>query len=120
MTYYAHSAGAQGDWEPNARHLRQVAELAGELAAAFDAKEEAAFTGLLHDYGKYASKGGSRDSNRAWITGPQGPGNASIGVRLKGQPPRSVSKAITSDLGRRRCQLSASFHPRSWRPRHPG
>ena len=56
MTYYAHSAGARGDCEPNAKHLGEVSRLAGELAAPFEAREEAEFAGLLHDLGKYGER----------------------------------------------------------------
>lgn len=53
MTYYAHSAGANGERETVAKHLREVSTLAGEFAAEFGAREEGEFTGLLHDFGKY-------------------------------------------------------------------
>ena len=53
--FYAHSVDGQppSAWEPLDRHLRNVAELAGCFAAAFDARDWGALAGLWHDLGKY-------------------------------------------------------------------
>jgi len=56
VQYYAHSANSKGDWEPLARHLEQVARLAGELAGKFGERERAHLAGLLHDLGKYGDR----------------------------------------------------------------
>lgn len=49
---WAHSAGFDGQKEPLAKHLADVASLAAEKAAAFGAREEAYCTGFWHDLGK--------------------------------------------------------------------
>ncbi len=55
MAFFAHSTQRddRSDWQGLAEHLRNVAALAGEKAAAFDASGLAELTGLLHDLGKY-------------------------------------------------------------------
>lgn len=57
-TYYAHSLPGHGpsDWEPLARHLREVANLSGRLAEEAGLAElvpRARLAGMLHDLGKY-------------------------------------------------------------------
>lgn len=56
MAFFAHSTQRddRSDWQGLAEHLRNVAALAGEKAAAFDASGLAELTGLLHDLGKYS------------------------------------------------------------------
>lgn len=54
MDYWAHSANADGKWQPLSEHLLAVRELAAKFAESFDAAEEARLLGLLHDIGKYA------------------------------------------------------------------
>jgi len=56
MTYFAHSEGAKGEWEPTAKHLREVSQLAGDFAEVFAARTEGEFAGLLHDFGKYGDR----------------------------------------------------------------
>jgi CRISPR-associated helicase Cas3/CRISPR-associated endonuclease Cas3-HD len=51
--FCAHSAGANGEWEPLARHLKDVAQRSAEFASVFEAADEAYNAGLLHDLGKY-------------------------------------------------------------------
>lgn len=51
--FYAHSAKRARDWQPLAKHLRNVASLAASFASAFDATLEGELAGLLHDLGKY-------------------------------------------------------------------
>jgi CRISPR-associated endonuclease/helicase Cas3 len=53
--YFAHSLASrpESEWELLADHLSQVAELAAELAAAFQAREWGRLAGLWHDLGKY-------------------------------------------------------------------
>lgn len=55
MTYFAHTLEGRPpeDWEPLEDHLREVAEVAGDFAAAFGAKEWGYLAGLWHDLGKY-------------------------------------------------------------------
>ena len=55
---YAHSLPdrPRHDWESLARHLAEVAELAGEFADVFDAKELGHALGLLHDVGKASDR----------------------------------------------------------------
>lgn len=55
MTYFAHSTSREdkSDWQGLAEHLRAVAALSGEGAAAFGASGLAEVAGLLHDLGKY-------------------------------------------------------------------
>lgn len=53
MTYYGHTGGAEGGWEPLRDHLYAVAARAGQYAAAFDACQQGQIAGLLHDLGKY-------------------------------------------------------------------
>lgn len=54
MKYYAHSIEGQPPqkWQPLEEHLQNVANIAGEFAAAFGAKEWAIIAGKLHDLGK--------------------------------------------------------------------
>ncbi len=56
MQFYAHSAptGRDSDFEPLRDHLKAVADRAADFAAVFGAEDEARFTGLLHDLGKYS------------------------------------------------------------------
>jgi CRISPR-associated endonuclease/helicase Cas3 len=53
--YYAHSLEGrpEEEWEPLDTHLRHVAKLAGEFAAAFGAGEWGHLAGLWHDLGKF-------------------------------------------------------------------
>jgi len=53
--HFAHSAEDR-DWEPLEDHLRAVAELAAEFAAAFGSGEWARLAGLWHDLGKYSEE----------------------------------------------------------------
>ena len=52
MEYLAHIAD-DGREQTIAEHLRGTAELAAGFAAAFGAKADGYFAGLLHDIGKY-------------------------------------------------------------------
>ncbi len=52
--YYAHTADQQENWEPLRLHLTRVADRAGSFADAFGSGDEARFTALLHDLGKYS------------------------------------------------------------------
>lgn len=54
--HYAHSLKNKPEleWEPLEDHLHNVAELAGEFAAKFDAYEWAKVVGWWHDLGKYS------------------------------------------------------------------
>ena len=52
MKYLAHIAD-DGREQTIAEHLRGTAELAAGFAAAFGAKADGYFAGLLHDIGKY-------------------------------------------------------------------
>lgn len=56
--YYAHTTPdpTKRDWQPLQEHLQNVADLAGEHASAFGAKEWGAAAGLLHDLGKYSGE----------------------------------------------------------------
>ena len=65
MNYYAHTAEDEqgnrlpetcGKWQPLARHLRNVADLAKRFAAPLRLGNEAELSGLLHDLGKYADR----------------------------------------------------------------
>lgn len=53
---YAHTLAGQPPekWEPLERHLKEVARLAGDFAAAFRAQEWGAALGRWHDLGKYS------------------------------------------------------------------
>jgi CRISPR-associated endonuclease/helicase Cas3 len=55
---YAHSAPDHPDdcskWEPLETHLNEVAEQAGQFAAAFGAKKWGELAGRWHDLGKYS------------------------------------------------------------------
>jgi CRISPR-associated endonuclease/helicase Cas3 len=55
---YAHSRAdaPEADWEPLARHLGEVAELAASYAAGFGGEALARATGLLHDVGKASAR----------------------------------------------------------------
>jgi CRISPR-associated endonuclease/helicase Cas3 len=54
---YAHSLPGEPEerWEPLARHLAEVSELAGRFAAAFESREWGELAGLWHDLGKYSA-----------------------------------------------------------------
>jgi len=54
--HYAHTTSDDRPWEPLEDHLREVAELAGEFADAFGAKDWGHLAGLWHDLGKYSRK----------------------------------------------------------------
>ena len=56
MPFYAHTLEGKGPehWEPLERHLREVAKMAGDFAAAFGAKDWGRLAGLWHDLGKYS------------------------------------------------------------------
>lgn len=58
MDFYAHSLAGRPteEWEPLEEHLQAVAELAGEFAAKFGAREWGRVAGLWHDVGKYSHK----------------------------------------------------------------
>lgn len=68
MAYYAHTADRPdgtrdpdvSKWQLLSDHLRNVAELAANFAAPFNASAEARLAGLLHDLGKYATRFQSR------------------------------------------------------------
>ena len=49
-----------GTFQPLKEHIENVGERAAQFAAAFDAAEHGRETGLLHDIGKYSSKGQKR------------------------------------------------------------
>lgn len=55
-TFYAHTLPdrPEAEWKPLEYHLREVAELAGDFAAAFGAKDWGHLAGLWHDLGKYS------------------------------------------------------------------
>ena len=60
MRYYAHTAEdtdgnrlPEGDWQPLAEHLRNVAALAKKFALPLGMAAEAELAALLHDLGKY-------------------------------------------------------------------
>lgn len=55
MKYYAHTS-EEKQWQTLLEHLHQTAELAGENAAKFNARELGYICGLLHDIGKYSQK----------------------------------------------------------------
>jgi CRISPR-associated endonuclease/helicase Cas3 len=57
-TFYAHTLPdrPEAEWEPLEDHLREVAELAGDFAAAFGAKDWGHLAGLWHDLGKYSQE----------------------------------------------------------------
>jgi len=52
--YYAHSTDSpdKSNWQPLGEHLEEVARLAEEFAAVFQAGDWGRFAGLLHDAGK--------------------------------------------------------------------
>lgn len=54
--YYAHSTPdtTKRDWQLLRKHLQGVADLAGEHASAFGARDWGTAAGLLHDLGKYS------------------------------------------------------------------
>jgi CRISPR-associated endonuclease/helicase Cas3 len=56
MAYYAHSVFGrpEGEWEPLARHLADVAAGAGRRGRRFGAEALAGLAGLVHDLGKYS------------------------------------------------------------------
>ena len=56
--FYAHSLEDRSvtDWEPLQHHLRDVAELAGRFASAFNAGDWASLLGWWHDVGKYSAQ----------------------------------------------------------------
>lgn len=56
IRYYAHTTSdiTKDDWQPLQEHLQNVADIAGEHASAFGAREWGAAAGLLHDLGKYS------------------------------------------------------------------
>ena len=49
-----------GTFQPLKEHIENVGERAAQFAAAFDAAEHGREAGLLHDIGKYSSKGQKR------------------------------------------------------------
>jgi HD superfamily phosphohydrolase YqeK len=51
MPLYAHTPSPDGTWHLLEEHLRAVADLAAENAAAFGADEIAWWAGILHDAG---------------------------------------------------------------------
>lgn len=51
--YYAHSRNPHGHRQMLVTHLRNVADLAADFAAAFGASEPARYLGLWHDLGKF-------------------------------------------------------------------
>ncbi|KMY68404.1 hypothetical protein AAU61_01590 [Desulfocarbo indianensis] len=55
MDFYAHSLPdkPEDQWQPLSAHLANVAELAAQRAAYFNAEDWARAAGLLHDLGKY-------------------------------------------------------------------
>ncbi|MGO3933638.1 CRISPR-associated helicase/endonuclease Cas3 [Rhodopseudomonas pseudopalustris] len=54
--HFAHSTNSTEDnWEPLARHLHEVAELARSFGSKFGGGNAAELAGLLHDLGKYAA-----------------------------------------------------------------
>ena len=55
-TFFAHSAGPDGSWEPMVQHLNWVADLASRNGEAFGAEDECRFAGILHDLGKYGTR----------------------------------------------------------------
>jgi CRISPR-associated endonuclease/helicase Cas3 len=55
-TYYAHTEGAHGSWEPLREHLAEVATKAAQFALPFGSSDEAYNAGLLHDLGKYGDR----------------------------------------------------------------
>ena len=52
-TFFAHSAGCGGSWEPMVQHLLWVTDLAVKNGESFGAEDECRFAGMLHDLGKY-------------------------------------------------------------------
>jgi CRISPR-associated endonuclease/helicase Cas3 len=55
MNFHAHTTpGPEEEWEPLARHLTEVAELAARFAGAFEAEEWGRLAGQWHDLGKYS------------------------------------------------------------------
>lgn len=52
QSYYAHTAGSTGKWQPLSEHLYAVAEKARLFAEPFGAGDLAYWIGLLHDIGK--------------------------------------------------------------------
>ena len=55
--FFAHSGleSDRSDWQPLSEHLRNVARLASEFAAAFGASDCGYAAGALHDLGKYTT-----------------------------------------------------------------
>lgn len=55
--YFAHTSDSQdtGQWQSLPSHLLNVAELSGNFASKFGAREWGYLAGLLHDIGKYSS-----------------------------------------------------------------
>lgn len=56
--WYAHTLEGrpEADWEPLQKHLREVADLAAEFAAAFGAENWGRLAGAWHDLGKYSDR----------------------------------------------------------------
>ncbi|MCC6354443.1 MAG: CRISPR-associated helicase Cas3' [Verrucomicrobiae bacterium] len=74
VKFYAHTAvddsgkalpEGSGRWQPLAEHLRNVADLAADLAKPLGLCVEAELAGLLHDLGKYAARFQARLRNPA-------------------------------------------------------
>lgn len=57
MSAYAHTLEGKGPehWELLERHLREVAEMTGDFAAAFGAKDWGYLAGLWHDLAQIKS-----------------------------------------------------------------
>lgn len=66
--YYAHTLPGRppADWEPLGKHLREVAEIAGNFAHAFDARAWGHILGAWHDLGKYS------DAFQEYLHRPEG------------------------------------------------
>jgi len=86
QSYYAHTSGATGEWQPLRDHLYAVAEKARLFAEPFGAGDLVYWIGLLHDLGKFnpAFQRYLEESERArkngWQRAMRGPDHSSAGM----------------------------------------
>lgn len=86
MDYYAHSLPGKPpqDWEPLEDHLKAVAELAGEFAEKFGAREWGKVAGFWHDLGKYRPEFQQRLTDSS-IHAPHAGVGAALAYKLNSQ-----------------------------------